>query len=470
MSSRKWRFGAGLLAAIGLVLVVFGAGTLSAGATQPPDHKVTICHRTNSDTNPYVVETPDIASSGYLQAGHNDHTGPIWASGMKADHDKWGDIIPPYDYGDFHYAGLNWTGLGQAILRNGCTIPAPAPTSVNTTVFDADSSVVWSGTEVAGASAYDTAVVVHAAAVPVATGSVTYTFYRNNTCGGTGTSAGTRTLDALGRVSKSDTQSNLDAGFYAFRATYSGDSVYATSTSECERFTVKSPPGGAKATVTTTTVFNAATNAAWSAPVQAPAAAYDTAKVVTPSALPAPTGTVTYTFFSNDTCATESGSNIGTKTIGAGGAVPNSDTKSGLAAGSYAFQATYSGDDNYKGSTSECEKFTVVGGPYDPKTTTTTTIFNASTNAALVGDLALNGSVYDTSVVTHVGGLTPTGTISYTFWSNNSCTGTGVAAGTNLSLGTRSSTKGPPGRRCLLLQGELHQQRYDEIQQFRKRM
>ena len=47
-----------------------------AGATKPPDHKITICHRTDSYTNPYVVITVDVASVHF--AGHQTHDGPIF--------------------------------------------------------------------------------------------------------------------------------------------------------------------------------------------------------------------------------------------------------------------------------------------------------------------------------------------------------------------------------------------------------
>lgn len=127
------RFRGALGAVTGAALLILGA-TLVSGvlATPPPGHKVTICHATNSDTNPYVVIDVDIASSGYVKAGHSDHTGPIWYAGAKDEKVKWGDIIPAYDYAPttFHYPGLNWTDEGQAIWENDCQIPTEtgAPT------------------------------------------------------------------------------------------------------------------------------------------------------------------------------------------------------------------------------------------------------------------------------------------------------------------------------------------------------
>ena len=61
--------------------------------TPPVDHSVTICHATDSYSNPYVVNTPDISSSGHLTGGHDtEHEGPVFFDGITV---KWGDIIPP---------------------------------------------------------------------------------------------------------------------------------------------------------------------------------------------------------------------------------------------------------------------------------------------------------------------------------------------------------------------------------------
>lgn len=95
--------------------------------------KVTICHRTNSAKNPYVVITVDsnavdgVANDKNDHADHfGEHKGPIAssfevASKLKKDKIEWGDIIPPVA----PHSGQNWTAEGQAILENGCNYATP---------------------------------------------------------------------------------------------------------------------------------------------------------------------------------------------------------------------------------------------------------------------------------------------------------------------------------------------------------
>ena len=96
--------------------------------TEPVD-KVTICHRTSSVSNPYVlitVSVDSVISTGRNSNGHDTHdsdsqhnnggkgTGPFPGiyDGRNNNTKFWGDIIPPFTYLDGStvksYAGLNW--------------------------------------------------------------------------------------------------------------------------------------------------------------------------------------------------------------------------------------------------------------------------------------------------------------------------------------------------------------------------
>jgi uncharacterized repeat protein (TIGR01451 family) len=170
------------------------------------------------------------------------------------------------------------------------------------------------------------------------------------------------------------------------------------------------------------------------------ASAYDTASV-TPSDGFTATGTVDYTFFTNGDCSGE-GSAAGSVTLDQQGNVPNSDPTGLLAAGDYSFQATYSGDDNYKGSTGDCEPFSVGKAPLRPSTT----IKNAADDSTVDGVLPLGSKVYDTTQLSGaVEGFDPTGTVSYRFFQNGDCSGEGSSAGSDVALDGQSDTQGPLG-------------------------
>jgi hypothetical protein len=108
-----------------VLLVCLSVVGLQPAASAPPT-KVRICHRTSSQSNPYVSEEPAIANNGDLHGGHLNHTGPVFPA------PNWGDIIPPYTYVDSNgvtqeFPGYNWTPQGQPIWENGCGAVQPKP-------------------------------------------------------------------------------------------------------------------------------------------------------------------------------------------------------------------------------------------------------------------------------------------------------------------------------------------------------
>lgn len=119
MRSSNWRFNALVIAVLAICVSV--VSVMVAYATPPnPEHKVTICHRTGSATNPYVIITVDIASSGYVKGGHNHHE--------QVGNGVGGDIIPPYTYTSKSGVVFEYPGKGdQSILANDCRVASPSP-------------------------------------------------------------------------------------------------------------------------------------------------------------------------------------------------------------------------------------------------------------------------------------------------------------------------------------------------------
>lgn len=110
--------------------------------TKPAEHKVTLCHATDSRTNPYVQITVDF--DAVIHEGHGSHVGPVFSPDLPK-HTKWGDIIPPFDFGgDAVFGGLNWDAVGQAVYGAGCELPVVVTTTVpqTTTTLPTTTSTV----------------------------------------------------------------------------------------------------------------------------------------------------------------------------------------------------------------------------------------------------------------------------------------------------------------------------------------
>jgi hypothetical protein len=132
----------GLFAGIGGMLIALGVGSIGvlSASAQGNEDNITICHRTDSATNPYVQITVDVSAvdgiAGNQQGADHfgEHTGPLASSeavaqNLKDNHIEWGDIIPPIPG---VHGGLNWPA-GQAMLENGCNFVTPPTTAPPTT-------------------------------------------------------------------------------------------------------------------------------------------------------------------------------------------------------------------------------------------------------------------------------------------------------------------------------------------------
>ncbi|HEY5155885.1 MAG TPA: hypothetical protein VIJ47_14185 [Acidimicrobiales bacterium] len=115
-----------------VALMVLGASAIwgmgIASSASATDHKVTLCHATDSYTNPYVSVTVDYHS--VVNGGHGNHDGPVFDPSVQGR--KWGDIIPAFDLGPgAQYAGMNLDAVGQTILTSDCSV-VPSTTTVTT--------------------------------------------------------------------------------------------------------------------------------------------------------------------------------------------------------------------------------------------------------------------------------------------------------------------------------------------------
>ncbi len=391
----------------------YDTSTLSGVAGITPTGTVTYSFFHNSTCTLPAATTDSVALNG----GTVPNSGPTGALGAG-----------PYSFQASYSGDGNYSGSPSSCEAFGV---ATAPASPGTVVDDAASNAPWGGNEVIGASAYDTATVTSTGGI-TPTGTVTYNFFNNGTC--TFPATATQVTLSGGAVPNSSPTGALDVGSYSFDASYSGDSNYASSTSGCESFSV------AKASASPgTAVDDATTTAAWGGTETTGASAYDTSTISGIAGF-TPTGTVTYNFFTNGTC-TLPASATDPVTLSSG-TVPNSTKTPALDAGSYSFQASYSGDSNYNGSSSSCEPFNVAAAP----ASVGTVVDDSATNAAWRGTEVTGASAYDTSTISGVAGFTPTGTVTYSLFTNDTCTLPASATDTvTVSGGTVPKSSLSPG-------------------------
>ncbi len=169
-------------------------------------------------------------------------------------------------------------------------------------------------------------------------GSVTYTVYTDNGCTLNPEAAGTETVTG-GSVPNSNLITFNTAGSYYWQAVYSGDANNASATSVC----TSEPLTVGKASPTIGTTLSASS-------ITAGNGVNDSATLS--GATSGAGGSVTYTVYTDNGC-TLNPEAAGTETV-TGGSVPNSNLITFNTAGSYYWQAVYSGDANNASATSVC--------------------------------------------------------------------------------------------------------------------
>ncbi len=234
-------------------------------------------------------------------------------------------------------------------------------------------------------------------------GTVTYSAYAGaNTCTGTDLLNSTKTV-TNGIVPDSDPISFNTAGTYSFQAVYSGDANNNGASSVCstEQLLVKANPS-------ITTTLSAST-------VNIGDSMHDSATLT--GATSDAGGTVTYSAYAGANTCTGTDLLNSTKTV-TNGIVPDSDPISFNTAGTYSFQAVYSGDSNNNGASSVCstEQLLVKASP---SITTTLSATSVDVGSTVHDSAALSGATSDAG-----------GTVTYTVYTNNTCTADARDAGT----------------------------------------
>jgi hypothetical protein len=160
----------------------------------------------------------------------------------------------------------------------------------------------------------------------------------------------------------------------------------------------------------------------------------DTATFTNTTATP-PTGSVTFTLYSDAACKTPVVGGSGSGAINAAGTSASFSSSLSLAAGTYYWIASYAGDTSNNGFTTNCgdANETVTIGKASP---TMTTVASPSTGTA--GVFASYG---DTANFSNTTDTPPTGSVTFTLYSDAACTATAAsgfgainAAGTSASF------------------------------------
>jgi predicted nucleic acid-binding Zn ribbon protein len=239
-----------------------------------------------------------------------------------------------------------------------------------------------------------------------ASGTVTYEVYTEKECKTLEAEAGEAPVTS-GTASASS-EETLPAGTYYWQATYSGDSLHQESKSTCgkEIDTVK-----AAADVSTSLSGEEQSNNEIS--VVEGTGITDDATLNGPNASKAG-GTVTYKVYSEDECKTLT-AEAGKVTV-TSGSVPKS-TEEKLKAGTYYWQATYSGDTNDAGETTACgDEIAVVNA-----TTSLATTLSGGGHEGETISVPEGTKIIDKATLSGVDASKAGGAVNYAVYSEDEC-------------------------------------------------
>jgi len=283
--------------------------------------------------------------------------------------------------------GYSWNAVYSGDANNNAATSSCEPLTVNPSGGATIATTLSSTSIIVGNTVTDSATL--AGTTATAGGSVTYNDFANGVC-----TAPATVISIVGVTNSLVPNSRAvmfnSTGSFSFNAVYSGDANNGGATSTCEPLTVN------KASPTITTTLSATS-------ITVGESVSDSSTL---SNFYKASGTVTYEFFTGSSC-TGTATAVGTPVTVTNGVVPNSASQAFNSAGSFGWNAVYSGDANNNGATSPCEPLTFI-----MLSPTITTSLSATS-------ISLGGSVTDSATLSNF--FQAGGTVAYTLFSGGTC-------------------------------------------------
>ncbi len=185
------------------------------------------------------------------------------------------------------------------------------------------------------------------------TGTVIVSFWNNGTCsGGAAATSSPQSLSGGSVDATGFAQGPLAGGNYSFKAHYNGDSGNTAADSDCEPLVVTK----IDSTSVTTIIHDASHSTVTT--VTAGTTVHDSVTVA--GSVGTPTGTATFKWFTNGTCAGTPAATSSAFNLSGGTVDGTTFTQTPSTSGSFAFMASYNGDGTYNVSDSSCEPLTAT--------------------------------------------------------------------------------------------------------------
>ena len=364
--------------------------------------------------------TGAVNSSGMAGVTYSYYTNNTCSTGAVAVNTvtvSTGSVVPNSNAATFGSVG---TYYWQAVYsgdanNNAASSPCTAGTNEKLTVTIASPTIATAlsaASITAGQTAYDTSTLT-GAGTSTGAGTVTYSYYTNNTCTAGHITVGAVTVPVSGIVPNSNAATFGSVGTYYWQAVYSGDANNNAASSLCT--------AGTNEKLTVTIASPTIATALSASSVTAGTAVYDTS-TLTGAGTSTGTATVAYSYYTNNTCTTAKVA-VNTVTVPVSGVVPNSNAPTFGSVGTYYWQAVYSGDTNNTAASSPC-----TAGTNEQLTVTIASPSISTTLSA--ASITAGQTAYDTSTLTGAGTSTGTATVAYSYYTNNTCTTAKVAVNT----------------------------------------